>query len=73
MRIPLIYVLPIHVVVGLSTVLQAAVFTLLIAWTMWYARTDRDSAPNSAFHRHGNRYSAPNGDRHASMCRLAVV
>ncbi|HEX5348532.1 MAG TPA: VC0807 family protein [Pseudonocardiaceae bacterium] len=58
MRIPLIYVLPIHVMVGLSTVLQAAVFTLLIAWTMWYARPDRDSAPNSAFHRHGNRYSA---------------
>ena len=40
-RIPLIYVLPIHVMVGLSTVLQAAMFTLLIAWTMWYGKRMR--------------------------------
>ncbi len=43
-RIPLIYVLPIQVMVGLSTVLQAAVFTLLIAWTMWYGKRMRRRA-----------------------------
>ena len=43
-RIPLIYVLPIQVMVGLSTVLQAAAFTLLIAWTMWYGKRMRRRA-----------------------------
>lgn len=37
-RIPLIYLLPINVMVGLSTVLQVAAFTLLIAWNIWYGK-----------------------------------
>ena len=40
-RIPLIYVLPIHVMVGLSTVLQVAVFTLLMTWNVWYGKRMR--------------------------------
>jgi hypothetical protein len=40
-RIPLIYVLPIRVMVGLSTVLQVAVFTLLITWNVWYGKRMR--------------------------------
>ncbi|MBV8996019.1 MAG: hypothetical protein JO287_20480 [Pseudonocardiales bacterium] len=37
-RIPLIYVLPIDVMVGLSTVLQVAALTLIMTWNVWYAR-----------------------------------
>ena len=37
-RIPLIYLLPVHVMVGLSTVLQVTAFTLLITWNAWYAK-----------------------------------
>ncbi|MGH3548320.1 MAG: VC0807 family protein [Pseudonocardiaceae bacterium] len=37
-RIPLIYLLPIQVMVGLSTVLQVAAFSLLMTWNMWYGK-----------------------------------
>ncbi|MGH3571052.1 MAG: VC0807 family protein [Pseudonocardiaceae bacterium] len=37
-RIPLIYLLPIQVMVGLSTMLQAAAFSLLMTWNMWYGK-----------------------------------
>jgi intracellular septation protein A len=40
-RIPLIYVLPVPVMVGLSTLLQVAAFTLLMAWSVWYGRRMR--------------------------------
>ncbi len=37
-RLPLIYLLPIQVMVGLSTVLQIAAFSLLMTWGMWYGK-----------------------------------
>ncbi len=40
-RIALIYVLPIQVMVGLSTVLQIAVFTLLMTWAVAYGKRMR--------------------------------
>jgi intracellular septation protein A len=40
-RVQLIYVLPIHVMVGLSTVLQVAAFTLLMTWTVGYGKRMR--------------------------------
>ena len=44
-RVPLIYLLPIPVVVGLSTALFVATFAALIAWNVWYvARAGRRSA-----------------------------
>ncbi len=42
-RIPLIYVLPIDVMVGLSTVLQVTAFTLLMMWSVWYGKRMRRS------------------------------
>jgi hypothetical protein len=36
-RVPLIYVLPVPVMVGLSTALFVATFAALIAWNVWYA------------------------------------
>jgi hypothetical protein len=42
-RIPLIYLLPIHVMVGLSTVLQVVAFTLLMVWGGWYGKRMRRS------------------------------
>jgi hypothetical protein len=35
-RVPLIYLLPIPVMVGLSTALFVATFAALIAWNVWY-------------------------------------
>lgn len=40
-RISLIYVLPISVMVGLSTVLQIAAFTLLMTWSLAYGKRMR--------------------------------
>ncbi len=37
-RIPLIYLLPIQIMVGLSTVLQVTAFTLLMTWNLWYGK-----------------------------------
>lgn len=37
-RVPLIYLLPISVMVGLSTAMMVATFAVLIAWTARYAR-----------------------------------
>ncbi|PZS37894.1 MAG: hypothetical protein DLM62_16695 [Pseudonocardiales bacterium] len=37
-RVPLIYLLPIQVMVGLSTALQVAAFTLLMTWNLWYGK-----------------------------------
>ncbi|MFC4117799.1 VC0807 family protein [Nonomuraea zeae] len=37
-RVPLIYSLPLDVMVGLSTVLQLATFALLIGWSLLYRR-----------------------------------
>jgi hypothetical protein len=39
--IPLIYVLPVQVMVGLSTVLQIAALTLLMTWTVAYGKRMR--------------------------------
>jgi hypothetical protein len=47
-RILLIYVLPIDVMVGLSTVLQLAAFTLLITWNVWYGRRMRARSQGAA-------------------------
>jgi hypothetical protein len=47
-RIPLIYVLPIDLMVGLSTVLQLAAFALLITWNVWYARRMRARSQGAA-------------------------
>ncbi|HKS50309.1 MAG TPA: VC0807 family protein [Pseudonocardiaceae bacterium] len=43
-RIPLIYVLPIDIMVGLSTVLQVAALTLIMTWNVWYGRRMQRSA-----------------------------
>lgn len=43
-RIPLIYVLPIDIMVGLSTVLQIAALTLIMMWNLWYGRRMRRRA-----------------------------
>jgi hypothetical protein len=40
-RIPLIYVSPIGIMVGLSMVLQIAALVLLITWNMWHGRRMR--------------------------------
>ncbi|NMH98836.1 VC0807 family protein [Pseudonocardia acidicola] len=48
-RIPLIYLLPIDVMVGLSTALMIAAFAGLIAWTGWYTRwAERQARPRAA-------------------------
>jgi hypothetical protein len=40
-RVPLIYLLPVSVMVGLSSALFVATFAALIAWNVWYvARAD---------------------------------
>ena len=44
-RIPLIYVLPIHVMVALSTMLQLAAFALLMMWSVWYGKRMRRQRP----------------------------
>jgi hypothetical protein len=46
-RIPLIYLLPISVMVGLSTVLMVAAFVLLTGWTVGYLRRHRSTAAES--------------------------
>ncbi|GAA4874204.1 hypothetical protein GCM10023403_46090 [Pseudonocardia benzenivorans] len=43
-RVPLIYVLPVSVMVGLSEVLFLAAMALLIAWNAWYVRRARSRA-----------------------------
>jgi hypothetical protein len=44
-RVPLIYLLPVPVVVGLSTALFVATFAALLSWNVWYvARAGRRSA-----------------------------
>lgn len=40
-RIPLIYLLPVNVMVGISTVLQMTAFALLMTWNVWYAKRMR--------------------------------
>lgn len=37
-RLPLVYLLPIDVMAGLSTAMQVAMFVLLSLWTTWYLR-----------------------------------
>ena len=46
-RIPLIYVLPVNVMVGLSSVLQIAAFTLLMIWTVAYGKRMRSRGVRS--------------------------
>jgi hypothetical protein len=41
-RVPLIYLLPIDVMAGLSTVLSVAVLGGLFVWTQWYGNGKRD-------------------------------
>jgi hypothetical protein len=36
--VPLIYLLPISVMVAVSQAMMIAVFVLLIGWTSWYSR-----------------------------------
>ena len=45
-RVPLVYLLPISVMVGLSTVMMVAAFVALIVWNGWYIRrlTAREAA-----------------------------
>jgi hypothetical protein len=40
-RVPLVYLLPIEVMVGLSTVLFVATFAALISWNVWYVARAR--------------------------------
>ncbi len=40
-RVPLIYALPISVMVGVSEVLTVVTFGALIGWSVWYARRAR--------------------------------
>ena len=53
-RVPLIYLLPVSVMVGLSAALMVATFAGLIAWNVWYVRravarmTARTAAPGAA-------------------------
>ncbi len=42
-RIPLIYLLPVSVMVGLSTVLFVGTFAALIAWNVWYVARARSA------------------------------
>ena len=67
-RIPLIYVLPIHVMVGLSTLLQTAAFALLMTWTVAYGKRMRrlDSARITA----GKTY--PEGSSHWQSVRNSM-
>lgn len=44
LRIPLIYLLPIGVMVGLSTAMLVATFVVLGAWNAWYGRRAGDQA-----------------------------
>lgn len=37
-RVPLVYLLPVEVMVGLSTVLTIVTFACLICWNVWYSR-----------------------------------
>jgi hypothetical protein len=51
-RIPLIYLLPMDVMAGLSTLLQLAAIALLLAWTLWYRKArERDVASATASQR----------------------
>jgi hypothetical protein len=43
-RVPLIYLLPVPVMVGLSTALFVATFAALIAWNVWYVAQARREA-----------------------------
>jgi hypothetical protein len=43
-RVPLIYLLPVPVMVGLSTALFVATFAALIAWNVWYVARARREA-----------------------------
>jgi len=38
LRVPLIFLLPISVMVAVSQAMMIAAFALLIAWTSWYVR-----------------------------------
>ncbi|OZM80423.1 VC0807 family protein [Pseudonocardia sp. MH-G8] len=40
-RVPLVYLLPVPVMVGLSTVLSLAAFACLIGWNVWYVARAR--------------------------------
>jgi len=46
-RVPLIYLLPVPVMVGLSTAMQVATFAGLIGWTVWHVRR-AGSSPTGA-------------------------
>jgi hypothetical protein len=45
-RVPLVYLLPISVMVGLSTVMMVAAFVALIVWIRWL--TAREAAAETA-------------------------
>lgn len=40
-RVPLVYLLPVEVMVGLSTVLAVTAFAALIGWNVWYVKRAR--------------------------------
>ena len=56
-RVPLIYLLPISVMVGLSEVLSIATIAGLVAWNLWYVR--RLGAQETAAHTAGARSVQP--------------
>ena len=45
LRVPLVYLLPIHVMVGVSAGMMIAAYALLILWTGWYLRRVRSPQP----------------------------
>jgi hypothetical protein len=46
-RVPLVYLLPISVMVGVSETMMVATFAALISWTLWYIRRTRKPRPFS--------------------------
>lgn len=46
-RVPLVYLLPISVMVAVSETMTVATFAALISWTLWYIRRTRTEIPSA--------------------------
>ena len=49
-RVPLIYLLPISLMVGISALLLLGTLAVLILWTGWYVRRNQPAMPPPAGH-----------------------
>ena len=61
-RVVLVYLLPVDVMAGLSSVLGVAGFVVLLTWNMWYIKRVRRRAA-------GRPAGRPGGHRHQRRCR----